>query len=188
MTSLKKARRERGLSQRGLAQLAGAPFRTIQLLEKGGHDPRLSTIQKIALGLGLPRSALEKMLTRLLETPPDSVVFTSRQIEEEGEDRWKTRFFNFVDAFRKHPTGRFVQDPPDQETSPRIQALLASTVETLCEETGTKIPAWCESVPPLSHPWFVSGIENLKATAIVESPVRFRQRNIFVLDNFLRRV
>jgi hypothetical protein len=32
------------------------------------------------------------------------------------------------------------------------------------------------------------GIENLKAITLVESPLRFRIRKIFVLDNFLRRV
>jgi hypothetical protein len=43
-------------------------------------------------------------------------------------------------------------------------------------------------VPGLEEPWFVTGIENLKAMAIVESPVFFRRRLIFVLENFLSRV
>ncbi|NCO37375.1 MAG: hypothetical protein COZ06_23865 [Armatimonadetes bacterium CG_4_10_14_3_um_filter_66_18] len=42
-------------------------------------------------------------------------------------------------------------------------------------------------LPPLPEPWFVSGIENLKATALVESPTHFRKRRIFVLGNFLER-
>jgi hypothetical protein len=42
-------------------------------------------------------------------------------------------------------------------------------------------------VEALDSPWFVAGIENLKASALVESPVRFRKRNIFVLANFLER-
>jgi hypothetical protein len=39
----------------------------------------------------------------------------------------------------------------------------------------------------LPDPWFVAGIENLKASALVESPVQFRRNNIFVLGNFLSR-
>lgn len=39
-------------------------------------------------------------------------------------------------------------------------------------------------VPGLKDPWFVTGIENLKAIAIVESPVFFRRRKIFTLQNF----
>ena len=34
----------------------------------------------------------------------------------------------------------------------------------------------------------VPGYENLKASALVESPVPFRSRNVFVFANFLDRV
>jgi hypothetical protein len=49
-------------------------------------------------------------------------------------------------------------------------------------------PAWVWAVPSLKEPWFLSGMESLKAIAIVESPVFFRRRKIFVLENFLYRV
>jgi hypothetical protein len=39
----------------------------------------------------------------------------------------------------------------------------------------------------LPAPWFVAGVENLKASALVESPVQFRRNNVFVLGNFLAR-
>lgn len=41
---------------------------------------------------------------------------------------------------------------------------------------------------PIQPPWFVAGMENLKAIALAESPLRFRLRKIFVLENFLSRV
>lgn len=37
-------------------------------------------------------------------------------------------------------------------------------------------------------PWFVSGMENLKAIASAESPLSFRWRKIFVMEIFLSRV
>jgi hypothetical protein len=43
-------------------------------------------------------------------------------------------------------------------------------------------------VPACRKPWFVAGMENLKAIAVAESPLRFRIRKIFVLENFLSRV
>ena len=49
-------------------------------------------------------------------------------------------------------------------------------------------PPWTGGVGPLERPWFVSGYENLKASALVESPARFRSRNVFVLAGFLDRV
>jgi hypothetical protein len=49
-------------------------------------------------------------------------------------------------------------------------------------------PQWTWDIPSCKEPWFVSGVENLKAIALAESPVFFRRRKIFVLENFLQRV
>jgi hypothetical protein len=49
-------------------------------------------------------------------------------------------------------------------------------------------PQWLEQIPECEEPWFVSGLERLKAITIVQSPLRFRMRKIFVLENFLSRV
>lgn len=187
MNPLQKSRRERGLSQRALAHLSGLPFRTIQLLEKGGHDPRFSTVQKLAVALGAPASALERRLLSLFSSPPDSVIFTSERVVEDGEASWKIWLFDFVDAFRESRSKALIEDPPIRDTPLKILSLLTSVVESLCDEAGMEIPAWCDPVPLLSRPWFVSGTENLKAMALVESPVHFRKRNIFVLGNFLGR-
>jgi hypothetical protein len=65
--------------------------------------------------------------------------------------------------------------------------LSASIVDALCHEQGVEAPDWPSAVGVLPDPWFVSGTENLKASALLESPVRFRRRNIFVLSNFLSR-
>ena len=118
----------------------------------------------------------------------DSIQSISCRIRQEGEASWKWNLFEFVDAFRLQPSGAQVQSPPDSGVTDRMRALLASCVESLCEERGMACPAWCRETAPLAHPWFVSGIENLKAMALVESPVHFRKRNIFVLANFLDRV
>jgi hypothetical protein len=69
-----------------------------------------------------------------------------------------------------------------------MDALVAATVESLCDELGLDTPEWLEQIPESKEPWFVSGIERLKAIAIVQSPLRFRMRKIFVLENFLSRV
>ena len=73
------------------------------------------------------------------------------------------------------------------ELDARLQALCASVTEALCRELSMAPPAWCAGIPALDAPWFVAGIENLKAMALVESPAWFRARRIFVLDNFLSR-
>jgi hypothetical protein len=43
-------------------------------------------------------------------------------------------------------------------------------------------------VPACQEPFFVAGLENMKATALVESPLRFRIRKVFVTGSFMQRV
>ena len=188
MKSVQDHRAAKGISQRRFAKLAGLSFRSVQFIESGKHDPKISTLQKIASTIGYPPRFVHRHLESLFQQPPDSVAVVSERIAEEGEKSWKIWLFNFADAFRNKKDWRYVEVPPYEKTSPRIKALLASTVENLCDELSLSVPGWCEGIPPLNAPWFVAGIENLKAMALIESPVHFRKRNIFVLGNFLERV
>ena len=56
--NLRHERTERGLSQMALGNLAGLHFSEISLLERGGRDPRLSTIAKLAHALKIPAAQL----------------------------------------------------------------------------------------------------------------------------------
>jgi len=129
---------------------------------------------------------VDLMVDHFLRLRPDSIEEISIRMMVDGFDSWKTHLFNFVDAFRATHNSELL-DPPTQGLDARLQALCASAVEMLCAECGLQAPAWCAGVPPLSQPWFVAGIENLKASALVESPVWFRARNVFILNNFLSR-
>jgi hypothetical protein len=98
---------------------------------------------------------------------------------------------DFVQDFRREPSAAAIAKI--LPTTPEESALLAAVVETLCIETrdtatSIPLPEWVRRSEPLKTPYFVSGIENLKAIALVESPVPFRRRNVFVLSNFLVRV
>lgn len=187
MRRLRRARTARKLSQRVLAARAGVSFRTVQQLEAGRHDPRLSTLTKVASALGYPPRALERALERRLAAAPDSVLDASERVGRGAAGDWKIHLFNFVDAFRRRPRASLVAEPPAPEAPPRVRALFACVVEALCEKAGRPAPDWCAAIGPLPEPWFVSGVESLKAFAIVESPLAFRRRRIFVLENFLER-
>jgi transcriptional regulator with XRE-family HTH domain len=187
MKSLINLRIKKGLSQRTMAHLASLSFGTIQLLESGRHDPKISTLKNMAQALGYPSEIVERCLNCIFEQPSDSVSMISERIIIEGEASWRIWLFNFVDAFRKEKDRAYIDSPPVRELSDKLNALIASTVETLCEELKIKAPTWCCTIPSLKKPWFVSGVENLKAISIAESPIHFRKRNIFVLENFLSR-
>lgn len=111
---------------------------------------------------------------------------TRLQMDREGE-HWLVPLMDFVDAFRRHPDQQAVAEPMAPGADPRLDALLAAVVESLCAEAGLDAPSWVDEVGPSPRPWFVSGLESLKAIALAESPLPFRRRRIFVLENFLSR-
>jgi hypothetical protein len=115
-----------------------------------------------------------------------TVAETKKQIEADSKN-WLIPFMDFVDDLRRYKNRSAVENrfEPGNE---KIDALLASTIEYLCAEIGMDNPEWTWDIPSCKEPWFVSGVENLKAIALAESPVYFRRRKIFVLENFLQRV
>ena len=116
-----------------------------------------------------------------------STVALAFKVARDGFDSWKTHLFDLVDEFRRTADARLVLLPPPASSDKRLVALVAATVRTLCEEVGIAVPPWALRRHYLTVPWFVSGMNSLKASAIVESPLAFRANNIFVHENFLAR-
>ncbi len=116
-------------------------------------------------------------------------MITAAQTKQEMErepDWWKIPLLNFVDDFRYHKDPAAIAEPFELGDE-RKDAVLASVIETLCDELGLAIPEWLSKVPACKDPYFMSGVESLKAISLVETPVRFRIRKVFVLKNALNR-
>lgn len=180
-------RRRAGLSQRRFAARAGLSFRTVQLLERNAQDARMSTIARAARALGCRAGAVTEAIAAVVLPPEEDVAQLSRRLVEGKNQDWKIYLFDFIDAFRRRPRRDTISFEPDPRLAGRMLALLASVVEQLCVEKKMSAPLWCSGAGALPSPWFVSDMENLKAMALAESPVRFRRRNIFVLANFMSR-
>lgn len=187
MSTIRDLRLKKGYSQREFARMASLSFRGMQLLEEEGHNWRVESMRKVMSAVHLPRAGIDVLLAHLLGQNSDSVMVASIQILSDGFASWPLHLFNFVDAFRSSRDEALVRAAPVDIAPRRIRALLASTTETLCDEMGIISPAWCAGIPALPEPWFVAGVESLKAMALIESPVQFRKRNAFVLENFLDR-
>ena len=109
------------------------------------------------------------------------------EILKSGEN-WHIPFMEFVDDLRRTRDHSLIKRPLILGDE-KIDSLLASTIEYICDEIGIDIPNWVWEIPPCKDPWFVSGYENLKAISIVESPAYFRRRKIFVhIDQLLVQV
>lgn len=187
MNRLIQTREQNGYSQRALAKKARVSFRTYQLLEWQKHNPRLSTLEKISKAFHNPAAALSDVVFEFLAEPKDSLAQASRHMAKTPKN-WMMPFFEFVDAFRKNRNLNLITTPPTKRLNLNLAALCAATVETLCDEAHLPTPEWVFTTPNLAAPFFVAGVENLKATALVESPLAFRKRGIFVLKNFLERM
>ena len=55
---LKRLRNRKGLTQEALARKAGVSLGYVARLEIGRHDPKLSTLKRLARGLGVPVTEL----------------------------------------------------------------------------------------------------------------------------------
>ena len=101
----------------------------------------------------------------------------------ESDNNWRIPFMEFVDDLR-HTRDSNLIEKPFQLNNEKIDSLLASTVEYLCDELGIETPDCVWDVPLCQEPWFISGYENLKAISISESPAFFRRRKIFCIRKF----
>ncbi len=111
----------------------------------------------------------------------------TRQLMEQDQSHAILHLMEFVDDFRREKDSKALS-PRFMPGDERLDALAASTAQELCAELKIEAPEWLESVPACREPWFPSGVESLKAIALAESPLPFRLRKIFVMENFLSRV
>jgi hypothetical protein len=89
-----------------------------------------------------------------------------------------------ADSARK---ARMIADRPDQVGTVH-DAYLGAVAEHLARRFNLPIPEWVDEPQRfLDNPFFAGGFEDLKAILLVESPLAFRRRQIFVSANALSR-
>lgn len=115
------------------------------------------------------------------------------QLTAEG-DSFDRCLANFLDDFYAAPTmAALAPTPrllaPAWGESGRVQdAYLAATAEQLACAQGFAVPEWSAADERKLHrPWFASSLAALRAVLLLESPVPFRSRNLFISENALSR-
>jgi hypothetical protein len=107
-----------------------------------------------------------------------------------GDDAAALRIaFDFVRAFDHTPAdarAAVVSGTPAPCGDPRYDALLAALVEHLCAREDLAVPRWTQDENRfLETWWFVSGLRSLHASALVQSPISFARRGVFICDGAL---
>jgi len=84
---------------------------------------------------------------------------------------------------------RLFDDPPAGTGDVRVDAALAGLAEHLARHDGWTPPLWAFDDSRYAKPWwFVSGVRSWHAAALVESPLAFRKRGVFLTESALDRV
>jgi hypothetical protein len=124
---------------------------------------------------------------------PTTIAATGRLVAAElraGDDAAALRMaFDFVQAFDHVPASDrvgLVGEAPEPSGDRRFDALLAAVVEHLCAREDLVVPHWTQEPDRfLDTWWFVSGLRSLHASALVQSPISFVRRGVFICDGAL---
>ncbi|MCO6431016.1 MAG: helix-turn-helix transcriptional regulator [Deltaproteobacteria bacterium] len=181
---IKKLRELKRLSERALAEAADLSRGCIRNIKAGTGNSTVESLSAAAQALG---KEVEIIVSDPISISDFSTVATAYKVERDGFESWKIHFMDLVDAFNRTLDVRLVIMPPPKSFDKKLAALMASLVRYLCEQVEISAPKWSVKRYYLPNPWFVSGVESLKASAILESPTPFRNNNIFVLNNFAAR-
>jgi len=106
-----------------------------------------------------------------------------------GDQAFDPSLREFLDAFYANPGARqsAVEDCPESIDVVH-DAYVAAVAEHLSRSYGLPIPEWTEAHGNgLHEPFFAGGLQSLKGVLIVESPIAFRRRLLFVSKDALSR-
>jgi hypothetical protein len=110
-------------------------------------------------------------------------------LAENDEPSARRLAFRFVEQFDKADDAdrqRMIEIAPGPTGDLRYEALFASLVEYCCVRHDVNPPPWVEDPGRfLEEWWFVSGIRSLYADAVVHSPVSFKRRGVFIIEDSL---
>jgi len=119
---------------------------------------------------------------------------TLEEVAQWSEDLGRIDEFirEFLDEFYLEPKATqraaMIAGQPRLSGDIRRDAYLAAVAEHLAFRYGLTVPTWTDEPSRfLKRPYFPAGLESLKAILLVESPVAFRRRLIFVGSDPLSR-
>lgn len=184
MSSAEALRIRSGVAERVAAAQAGISRSTWRALAVGAET---LAIKSVIAGASACAREVAILTVPQQQHSECSTVAVAYKVLRDEHASWKIHFMELVDEFRRDLDPSLLLLPPPHALPRDLRALLAGIVLELAREAGMMPPGWATKRCVLPKPWFVSGIQSLKASALVESPLAFRRNNIFVNENFLAR-
>lgn len=111
-------------------------------------------------------------------------------------DIWRLCVLQLLDEYestRRHDglkeAASLLAHPPDRTGDDRVDAAFAALAEHLARRDGFSVPHWATELDRTTGTWwFVVTLPGLHPRALVESPLSFRKRGVFITSAALERV
>jgi hypothetical protein len=95
---------------------------------------------------------------------------------------------NFLDEFYRQPTLEMLLDPPPLTGVPVTDCYLAATADELGTQFFGRVPRWATRAERhLATPHFTFSTPLGRAYALIATPPAFRERNLFIGEDALKR-
>lgn len=113
--------------------------------------------------------------------------------KEEGDFSWSSfwlMFGTFLDRFYNKKDINMLTDEPVWGDIPKeIQSFVSSSVDYLSHNINVETPKWAMNKKyELEEPFFPSKLKGeIRTVMLIESPIEYKVRNIYVLGNILTR-
>jgi hypothetical protein len=136
--------------------------------------------------------------TRAFRTVSDAAAVAAELISQSASSSriWRFVFAQLLDDYSSVLRHRGVEaasalwaaEPPTTGDG-RVDAAFAALAEHLARRDRWRSPAWAGQPGRESFPWwFVTDLRGLHPRALVESPLSFRRRGVFITRDALERV
>jgi transcriptional regulator with XRE-family HTH domain len=168
------------VSQRGLARLCGVAQPSISAIERGDHDTKVATLDRVVAGFGAQVAVLPSRL--LTAQTAASVVAESLAAGDEG--RARSAVFQLADDLAQAPLHLRVAltvSPAQRTGDFRFDGWISGLVEHRLAEVGISAPDWvAETGRKADVEWLVSGVEALRGAARATTPEPLRRRGVLI--------
>jgi transcriptional regulator with XRE-family HTH domain len=176
---LRQCRRDAGLTQEELADLADTSQSAIAAYESGGRQPTLPVLSRMVRATG-------HRLRLRAEADPTTFRIADLATAISDTDDESVRLRLVFELLRGaaddgRPLRLLVAAEPAPTGDARFDALLAAVAEHLCVHAGITPPAWVhEPQRVLDGLWRVVDLPAARAQALVQTPASFRRRGVLL--------
>lgn len=144
---------------------------------------RVSETQKEAIRAAARRAGVgmsEWVLARLFPEPAERLTALARRADAGGSHAAWAEIIELLQRRTRVDFQVAVGDVEITGLSPFTANYLAALVEETADRVGEHPPSWTARVAPLATPWFGTELRRLREHLLLNAPVAFRRRNLFV--------